>query len=378
MSVVVEVEEKPKFDAGRVAMLVKELRKSFNAGRTRSFEWRVSQLKSIEKMLEEKRRRLLKLFLRTSQKPGLEAFCVISQVKSSCKLALKRIESLDDSRKAGNAVVLKPSEIAPATSLLVSNFAEEYLDNSAIKAVEGAIDETTALLDQKWDGILYTGSARVGRIVMATAAVHLTPITLELGGKCPAVVDSNANLQKDTPTILLDVPEDSLIMQEKKFGPLVPILIVSTIVILSTERCYFAAQSALLIVTVENLEDNFEVINSKPKPLAAYLFTNDEQLKKAFVQNISLGGMLINDTIIHVVVEGLPFGGVGESGMGSYHGKFSFDAFSHKKAVLYRSFDGDASVRYPPYTPEKQKLLKALISGNIIAIILALIGWSKD
>ncbi|KAG6717039.1 hypothetical protein I3843_04G072000 [Carya illinoinensis] len=491
MSVVVEVEEKPKFDAGKAALLVKELRKSFNAGRTRSFEWRVRQLKSIEKMLEEKEKEITEALFKDLSKPGFEAFCEISQVKSSCKLALKELSrwmipekvktsfttypssaeivseplgvvliisawnfpfllSLDPvigAISAGNAVVLKPSEIAPATSLLLSNFVEEYLDNSAIKVAEGAIDETTALLDQKWDGILYTGSARVGRIVMAAAAVHLTPVTLELGGKCPAVVDSNSNLQvavrriiagkwacnngqactgvdyiittkefapklihslrielekffgkdplkskdisrivssfhfarlvklldedkvsnrvvfggqrdekqlKIAPTILLDVPEDSLIMQEEIFGPLVPIL------------------------TVENLEDSIEVINSKPKPLAAYLFTNDEQLKKAFVQNISSGGMLINDTIIHVVVDGLPFGGVGESGMGSYHGKFSFDAFSHKKAVLYRSFDGDASVRYPPYTPEKQKLLKALISGNIIAIILALTGWSKD
>nr|XP_023908249.1 aldehyde dehydrogenase family 3 member I1, chloroplastic-like [Quercus suber] len=279
---------------------------------------------------------------------------------------------------------------------------------------------------------------------MAAAAKHLTPVILELGGKCPAVVDSNINLQvavrriiygkwacnngqacigvdyiittkdfapklidalryeleqffgkdpmeskdisrivssshfarlamlmdddlvsdkivlggqrdanqlKIAPTILLDVPEDAQIMQEEIFGPLMPIL------------------------TVEKVEDSFKIIQSKPKPLAAYLFTNDEQLKKNFVQNISSGGMLINDTILHVATDGLPFGGVGESGMGSYHGKFSFDAFSHKKAVLYRSFDADASIRYPPYTTQKQRLLKAVINGDIVSIILALIGW---
>ncbi|KAG7987020.1 hypothetical protein I3843_03G111700 [Carya illinoinensis] len=492
LSLMVVMEEKPKFDADKAASLVKELRKSFNSGRTRSYEWRVSQLKSIEKMVEEKEKEITEALHKDLSKPAVEAFISeISQVKSSCKSALKELSgwmipekvktslttypssaeivseplgvvlvistwnfpfslSLDPvigAISAGNAVVLKPSEIAPATSLLLSKLVEEYLDKSAIRVVEGAVDETTALLEQKWDKILYTGSARVGRIVMAAAAKHLTPVTLELGGKCPAVVDSNIDLkvavrriiagkwalnngqacidvdyiittkdfatklinslkyeleqffgkdplqskdisrivsssqfarlvkmldedkvsdkvvfggQRDesqlriAPAILLGVPEDSQIMQEEIFGPLMPIL------------------------TVENLEDSFEVINSKPKPLAAYLFTNDEQLKKDFVQKISSGGMLINDTILHVAVDGLPFGGVGESGMGAYHGKFSFDAFSHKKAVLYRSFTGDASVRYPPYTPGKQRLLKALISGNIISIILALIGRSKD
>ncbi|XP_041008081.1 aldehyde dehydrogenase family 3 member H1-like [Juglans microcarpa x Juglans regia] len=492
LSLMVEVEEKPKFDADKAALLVKEVRKSFNSGKTRSYEWRVSQLKSIEKMIEEKEMEITEALHKDLSKPAFEAFISeISQVKSSCKLALKELSSWMIPEKvktslttypssaeivseplgvvlvistwnfpfllsldpvigaisAGNAVVLKPSEIAPATSLLLSNLVQEYLDNSAIRVVEGAVDETTALLAQKWDKILYTGSARVARIVMAAAAKHLTPVILELGGKCPAVVDSNIDLQvavrriiagkwacnngqacigvdyiittsafaptlihslrheleqffgkdpmkskdisrivssshfarlvklldeenvsdkvvfggqrdanqlKIAPTILLDVPEDSQIMQEEIFGPLMP------------------------IHTVEKLEDSFEVINSKQKPLAAYLFTNDEQLKKDFVQNISSGGMLINDAVIHVATEGLPFGGVGESGMGSYHGKFSFDAFSHKKAVLYRSFAGDTSIRYPPYSPEKQRLLKALISGNIISIILALIGWSRD
>ncbi|KAB2618960.1 aldehyde dehydrogenase family 3 member H1-like [Pyrus ussuriensis x Pyrus communis] len=347
---------------------------------------------------------------------------------------------------AGNSVVLKPSEIAPATSSLLANLVEEYLDNSAVKVVEGAVPETTALLEQKWDKILYTGSARVGRIVMAAAAKHLTPVILELGGKSPAVVDSDVNLEvavrriiagkwalnngqacigvdyiittkdfapkliealkygleqffgkdpmnskdisrivsstqftrlaklldedkvsnkivlggqrdekqlKIAPTILLDVPEDAQIMQEEIFGPLMP------------------------IVTVEKIEDSFSVINSKPKPLAVYAFTNNEQLKKGFVDNVSSGGMLINDTVLHVSISGLPFGGVGESGMGSYHGKFSFDGFSHKKAVLYRGFGGDSDLRYPPYTPEKQRLFKAVINRDILTIILSLIGWSK-
>ncbi|RDY09038.1 Aldehyde dehydrogenase family 3 member H1, partial [Mucuna pruriens] len=338
---------------------------------------------------------------------------------------------------AGNAVVLKPSEIAPATSSLMAKLVGDYMDNSFIRVVEGAVDETTALLQQKWDKIFYTGNGRVARIVMAAAAKHLTPVTLELGGKSPVVVDSNINLKvatrriiagkwgcnngqacispdyiittkdyapklvdslktelekfygknpleskdlsrivnsnhfarltklldddkvsgkivyggekdesnlKISPTVLLDVPRDSLIMSEEIFGPLLP------------------------IITVDKLEESFGVINSGSKPLAAYIFTTNKKLKEQFVATISAGGLL--------AVHTLPFGGVGESGVGAYHGKFSFDAFSHKKAVLYRSFLGDAAVRYPPYTNTKLRLMKALIGGGLLGIIRALFGWS--
>ncbi|THG04607.1 hypothetical protein TEA_022664 [Camellia sinensis var. sinensis] len=520
-----EEEEKERFelDGERAGAMVKEMRECFNRGNTKSYEWRVTQLKSISKMIDEKENDIIQALHNDLSKPQQEAFISeISMTKSSCKLALKELKhwmmpekvktsmatypssaeivseplgvvlvistwnypfllSLDPvigAIAAGNAVVLKPSEIAPATSSVLAKLLEEYVDNTAIRVVEGAVAETSALLEQKWDKIFYTGSGRVGRIVMSAAAKHLTPVSLELGGKCPAVVDSDVNIEvavrriiagkwacncgqaciapdylittkgfapklieslrselkvffgedtmeskdlsrivnlhhfkrlsrlmdedkvsdkivlgghrienqlKIAPTIFLDVPEDSLIMEEEIFGPLLP------------------------IVTVENLEDSFAVINSRPKPLAAYLFTNNEGLKKDFVKNISSGGMVVNDTILQgnhwfnvktwpdnievmgsslgaitlcimlkVTVSTLPFGGVGESGMGSYHGKFSFDAFSHKKAVLYRSFEGDSSTRYPPYTPQKLRLLKALIGGDIVGIILALIGRSKD
>jgi aldehyde dehydrogenase (NAD+) len=346
---------------------------------------------------------------------------------------------------AGNVVVLKPSEIAPATSSLLAKLLGEYMDNSAIRVVEGAVDETTALLQQKWDKIFYTGNGKVARIVMAAAAKNLTPVVLELGGKSPVIVDSDINLQVATrriiagkwgcnngqacispdyiittkdyapklvdalktelesfygknpleskdlsrivnsnhfarlsklldddkvsgktvyggeknesklrisPTILLDVPRDSLIMSEEIFGPLLP------------------------IITVDNLEESFDVINSGPKPLAAYLFTNNKKLKERFVKSVSAGGLVINDTTLHLAVKTLPFGGVGDSGLGAYHGKFSFDAFSHKKAVLYRSFFGDASIRYPPYTKTKMRLLKALMTGGLLAIINAIFGKS--
>ncbi|KAF3439291.1 hypothetical protein FNV43_RR17567 [Rhamnella rubrinervis] len=489
-AVVGEVEEKREiFDVEKARSLVKELQGVFNSGRTKSYEWRISQLNSISKMLDEKEKDITSALYKDLSKPEIEAFVSeISTAKASCKHALEELSSWMVPEKvqtsistypssaeivteplgvvlvistwnfpfllsidpvigaisAGNAVVLKPSEIAPVTSKLLAKLLDEYLDNSAIRVVEGAIPETTALLDQKWDKILYTGSAKVARIVMAAAAKHLTPVILELGGKCPAVVNSDINLQvasrriiagkwalnngqacigvdyiittkefapklidslvneiekcygknplesKDkarivssshfgrlvklidedkvsdkivyggqrdenqlliAPTIILNPPEDSEIMKDEIFGPIMPIL------------------------TVDTIEDSFGVIKSRPKPLVAYLFTNNEQLKKSYVKNISSGGMLVNDTVLHLTVKGLPFGGVGESGMGSYHGKFSFDGFSHKKAVMYRSFDGDAPIRYPPYTPEKAKLFKVLISGNPLRVFLTFFGF---
>ncbi|KAK4762501.1 hypothetical protein SAY86_008269 [Trapa natans] len=485
----VMADNKDVFDTREASLLVRELRSIFKSGRTKSYDWRISQLKGIERMMEEREKDIVEALHLDLSRPELESIIAeISGLKSASKKAMKELKKWMMSEKvktsmttypssaeivpeplgvvliistwnypfllsldpvigaiaAGNAVVLKPSEVAPATSSLLAKLLDEYLDNSAIRVIEGAVPEATALLEQKWDKILYTGSARVGRIVMAAAARHLTPVILELGGKCPAIVDSNVKLEvcarriiagkwaancgqacisidyiittkifasklidalkqaleesfgenpmeskdmsrivnlfhfkrlvglldedqvtdkivlggqrdekllKIAPTVLLDVPEDSQIMQEEIFGPLLPIL------------------------TVETLEESFELINSRQKPLAAYLFTNDEQMKKKFVQNVSAGGMAINDAIIHVTVPGLPFGGVGESGMGAYHGKFSFDAFSHKKGVLYRGFEGDSSLRYPPYTQKKQTLMKALLNGNIIGIILALIKW---
>lgn len=469
--------------------IVKELRETYASGKTKNYEWRVSQLKALLKIAEHHEKEIVDALNSDLSKPELECFVhEISMMKTSCKHALKELKrwmkpekvktslttfpssaeivpepfgvvlvisawnypfllSLDPvigAIAAGNAVVLKPSEIAPATSSVLAKLLGEYMDVTAIRVVEGAVPETTALLEQKWDKIFYTGNGKVGRIVMAAAAKHLTPVVLELGGKSPVVVDSNINLKvavrriiagkwgcnngqacispdyiittkenvpklldamklelekfygndplksgdisrivnanhfhrlskllddnkvvdkvvhggqrdennlKIAPTILLDVPEDSLIMKEEIFGPLLPIL------------------------TVNKVEDSIEFINAREKPLAAYLFTGNKKLEEEFVRNISAGGLLINDTTLHLATSTLPFGGVGESGMGSYHGRFSFEAFSHKKAVLRRSFGGDVPARYPPYTPEKVRFLKALLNGNILGLIRALLGW---
>jgi aldehyde dehydrogenase (NAD+) len=143
-------------------------------------------------------------------------------------------------------------------------------------------------------------------------------------------------------------------MKDEIFGPLLP------------------------IITVDKLEDSYELINSMANPLAAYIFTKNKKHEEEFIKNVPAGGILVNDTILHVTNPYLPFGGVGESGIGAYHGKFAFDAFSHKKAVLSRGFAGEANARYPPYTTQKQKILRGLINGSIVALFLALIGYPKD
>ncbi|KAG8389760.1 hypothetical protein BUALT_Bualt01G0012100 [Buddleja alternifolia] len=469
--------------------VVKELRSTYTSGKTTTYEWRASQLKALLKIATHHERDIIEALRSDLNKPEHEAFVhEIAAVSSACKLALKELHrwmkpqkvkttittfpssaeivpeplgvvliistwnypfslSLDPvvgAIAAGNTVVLKPSEVAPATSSLLSKLLGEYVDTSGVKVIEGAVPETTALLEQKWDKIFFTGNGTVGRIVLSAAAKHLTPVVLELGGKCPVVIDANINLKvaarrlisgkwgmnngqtcvapdyiittkeyasevvdtisselekfygkdplqsKDlssiintrhfdrlakllddvkvsgkivhggqsdktnlriAPTILLDVPEDSLIMKDEIFGPLLP------------------------IITVNKIEDCFGVINGKGKPLAAYMFTNDKKLKEEFIRSVSAGGMIINDTVLHLAEPGLPFGGVGESGMGAYHGKFSFDAFSHQKAVLQRSFMGDVAARYPPYTPWKLRFLKALLGGDILGIFRALVGW---
>ncbi|CAI0599269.1 unnamed protein product [Linum tenue] len=522
MATTIEEKEVTVFGEEEAKQLVNELRVAYDSGRTRSYSWRVAQLKNILRMCDDSEKEVVEALHKDLAKPELESTLYerdntggrqlanigvlylmkwgdavvgsalqLGMIKNACKVALKELKNWIRPEKAktslttfpssaeivsepfgviliisawnypfllsidpvigaiaaGNAVLLKPSELAPASSSLLAKLFAQYLDTCSIKVVEGAVSETSALLEQKWDKIMYTGNGRVGRIVMAAAAKHLTPVIMELGGKCPVVVDSDINLQvavrrliagkwgcnngqacispdyilttkdyapklvdalktelekfygknqleskdlsrivnsnhfarlsklledekvsgkivyggerdKDklriAPTILLDVLRDSLIMNEEIFGPLLPIL------------------------TLNNIDESFNVINSGTKPLAAYIFTNNKKLKEKFVMSVSAGGIVINDTTIHMAVHTVPFGGVGESGMGSYHGKFSFDAFSHKKAVVYRSFTGDAALRYPPYTGFKLRMMKALMGGSFLAILRALFGGSKS
>jgi aldehyde dehydrogenase (NAD+) len=155
------------------------------------------------------------------------------------------------------------------------------------------------------------------------------------------------------PTLLLDVPLDAPIMNEEIFGPILP------------------------IITVKGPEEAIDMIADQPKPLAIYVFTNDKVVQDQMVSKTSSGGMVINDALLHVVCSSLPFGGVGESGMGAYHGKASFDAFSHRKSILYRGMSVEVYARYPPYTMKKQQIIRALLSRDFVGLLLVLLGLRK-
>ena len=327
---------------------------------------------------------------------------------------------------AGNCVTIKPSELASATSHLIAEMVAEAFDPHYISVFEGGIPVSQKLLDEKFDYIFFTGSTQVGRIVYQAAAKHLTPVTLELGGKSPCIVDENVDLEvtakrlawgklvnngqtciapdylmvrksvkqpllelikkaierfygRDpksspyygriinerhfkrisqlilnsgkivyggemnadekyiSPTILDDITPDSPIMKEEIFGPVLPVM------------------------EYENIDEVIGFINERPKPLALYLFSKNDDLVDKVLKETSSGGSCINDTLMHIANPNMSFGGVGESGVGGYHGKHSFDAFSHDKSVMHKSFFPDPPIRYAPYKTSL-KVLKFLIS----------------
>lgn len=326
---------------------------------------------------------------------------------------------------AGNTLVLKPSEYAPHTSAVIAEMFAAYFDPSYIAVIEGGIDTTQALLQHPFDYIFFTGSTAVGKVVMRAASEHLTPVTLELGGKSPCIVDRSADIAqaakrimwgktlnsgqtciapdyllvhesiKDTlieamqqavtdmygkdplqnpdyprminprhyarvkqllqdgtsvvggqfddrrlqisPTVLTGITWQSPVMQQEIFGPVLPLM------------------------TFSDMDQVIHDINAKDKPLALYLFSKDADVEDKVLNAISFGGGCINDTLMHIANHHLPFGGVGASGMGSYHGNFSFYTFSHAKAILKRGTWVDVPVRYPPYTPQKLALIRKLM-----------------
>jgi acyl-CoA reductase-like NAD-dependent aldehyde dehydrogenase len=326
---------------------------------------------------------------------------------------------------AGNCVVLKPSEVTPHTSQLLAELVPKYLDRDAVALVEGGVEETTELLEQRFDHIMYTGNGAVGRIVMEAASKHLTPVTLELGGKSPCIVDKTAKLEvtakriawgkfmnagqtciapdyllvergmeaplvealrkaihgfygndprqspdfgrivnvrhhrrlasllKDgkpllggeadeealyiAPTLLSDVDPSSAVMTEEIFGPILPVLMV------------------------DSVDDAVRFINRRDKPLALYVFSERSDVVDAVVAQTSSGGVCVNGTILHIGNPNMPFGGVGESGMGAYHGRSTFDTFSHQKSVMRRGTWLDIKLMYPPYGESKLNMIKKLL-----------------
>jgi aldehyde dehydrogenase (NAD+) len=308
------------------------------------------------------------------------------------------------------------------TSAAIAELLPRYVDTEAIAIVEGGVEETTALLEERFDHIFYTGNGSVGRIVMEAASRHLTPVTLELGGKSPCIVDRTADLEVAArriawgkflnagqtciapdyvlveapienelidrlreavgefyggqaignadytrivnrrhherlsklltgheiafgggsdperctiePTVLRNVPPTSPIMQDEIFGPILPIL------------------------SVESVDDAIGFVNRRDKPLALYLFSKDKDAEKKVLSETTSGGACINGTILHISNSSMPFGGVGPSGMGAYHGRTTFETFSHRKAVLRRGLSFDPKFMYPPYTKRKSDMVK--------------------
>ena len=324
---------------------------------------------------------------------------------------------------AGNTCMIKPSELPENTMKAMAKLINENFDAQFLYVVEGGVEETTAILKLRFDKIFFTGSPRVGKIVYKAAAEHLTPVTLELGGKSPAFVTEKADLQIAakrivwgkfinagqtcvapdylyvaenikakflkvlieeikkrnytdnvdhyckiinernfdrlekmidrekvvfggetnrekryiSPTVLDHVTWEDAVMQEEIFGPILPIL------------------------TYKNLETAMQTVVEGEKPLSAYLFSNDAKEQELFTEKLSFGGGCINDTLMHLSNDRLPFGGVGNSGIGHYHGKFGFIAFSHQKAILKKSNYLEPELKYPPYSDAKLNILKKLL-----------------
>lgn len=324
---------------------------------------------------------------------------------------------------AGNTVVLKPSELPSQTSALMARLINDNFDSGFFKVVEGGIPETTALLEQKFDKIFFTGSTKVGKIVYKAAADNLTPVTLELGGKSPAFVMKDANLKmaakrliwakylnagqtciapdyvlveeevKSTfleyckaeilkadyafkngnylqiinddnfdrltklinaskiyhggktdkanlfmePTILKDVNFDDACMQEEIFGPILP------------------------FISFNKLDDVVAKVSSLPKPLSCYIFTSSSKTQKRLLHDLPFGGGAVNDAVMHITNPHLPFGGVGHSGIGNYHGEAGFKAFSHYKSVMVKPTWLELPLKYSPYSKTKLKWLKRLM-----------------
>lgn len=448
----------------REQLAVQRARKAFRTGRSKPLEYRILQLKNLLRLFEEKKTEIgnaLKKDLNKSEH-GIPLYETIG-LEGEIQVAVKKlkewaaprpvnkdlmtisdevyiqpeplgvvliigawnypwavtIQPLIGAIAAGNAAVIKPSEVCVHTAKVMEDLLPLYVDKELYPVVTGGVPETQELLRQRFDHIFYTGNCAVGKIIMEAASRHLTPVTLELGGKSPCYIDKNCDLTiacrriawgkytncgqtciapdyilcdpsiqdrvieeikknvKDfytenpktcpdygriinqrhfkrilamtedstvamggehdesdcyiAPTILRDVKPEAKVMQEEIFGPLLPIL------------------------TVGGVDEAIEFINDREKPLALYVFSPDKKLIKRVVDETSSGGFLANDCLVHFSVNDLPFGGVGNSGIGAYHGKHSFDQLSHLRGCLIKQLkmEGMNNMRYPPHTADK-------------------------
>lgn len=462
--------------------VVDELRATFKTGKTLPIEFRVEQLKQLQKMIEENRDQISAAVLKDlgRQKAETEIFeilVVLNEIKCHLqnlydwmkpKKVSRSLTALMDSTftvhdplgvvlliapwnfpvqlslvpligaiSAGNCAILKPSELSAASSKWIAETLPRYLDPHVYKVIEGGVAETTELLKQRYDHIFYTGSTPVGKVILRAAAEHLTPATLELGGKCPCIIDKDTDLntaarriswgkwvnngqiclavdyillvgdktvqdklieelksiikefygddvkkaefysriinerhfdrikkildntkatkviggnQTDRddkyiePTVLTNVQKDDIVMQDELFAPILPIFIV------------------------ESIDAAIDFVNEGEKPLGLYFFSHNKENIDKVLTHTSSGGVTINDILMHITQDTLPFGGVGCSGMGRHHGKFSFDTFTHEKSVMHRGTSGERmnTLRYPPFTESKLGWAKTLMDRKMV------------
>jgi aldehyde dehydrogenase (NAD+) len=447
--------------------IIRKQRDFFATGKTKDVEWRIEQLKRLKQAVVDAQEAIVNAVKADLGRPDFEAYIEVAAI-AEINYALKNLKSWVKPKKvpigieqlpasaqiypeplgvvlimgtwnypfqlmispltgaiaAGNCAVLKPSEIAAHTSKVIADIIEKTFDPAYIAIVEGGVEISQKLLEEKFDHIFFTGGTAIGKIVMQAAAKHLTPVTLELGGKSPCIVDSDVDLKYAAKRItwgkylnsgqtciapdylLVDrriksellteikkcveefygddpsqSPDYGRIISSRHFERLEPLLKDGEIVVggqSKPEEKYIAPTvmdrvswespvmqeeifgPILPVLEYADLKEAIAQINARPKPLALYIFSKDKQKQQQVLQGTSSGGVCINDTVMHVSVSTLPFGGVGDSGIGTYHGKASFDTFSHYKSVLKKGFRFDPNWRYPPYK-NKVSLLKRII-----------------
>ncbi len=458
---------RPAASATNIPATLQRLRATFTTGKTRPIEWRLQQLGELARMLREHEQDFAEALRADLGKCRFEAVLTeTSFVESEANYARKHLRRwlkrkpvrtplmaqpgrsyiepepkgvvliiapwnyplsmvcapLVGAIAAGNCAVMKPSEITSHTSAAITRILPRYLDADAFAVVEGGVAETTELLEHAYDHILYTGNERVARIVMTAAARHLTPVTLELGGKSPCIVDRSADIEvaasrvawgkfinagqtcvapdhvlvhRDVALKFADTlaarirefygddpsssPDFCRIASERhtaRFAQLLQGQKIHTGGQVDVARRYVAPTlvldpdpgselmreeifgPVLPIITVDEMHHAIEYVANRPKPLALYLFSKSRALEDAVLARLSAGSVCINDAVIFMVSPELPFGGIGASGMGRYTGWYGFETFSHMKPVMRRSFRFDAPLRYPPYDDFKARVMR--------------------
>lgn len=454
-----------------IQMVLEKQRNYFNTGVTRNLDFRMESLNILKKSIQKNEKQILEALWFDLHKSEFESYATeIGIILEEISFVMKHLKSWSKTKRvrtslthflsssyiysepygvslvispwnypfqltmapligaiaAGNCAMLKPSKYSPKTTEVMIKIIKECFSEEFVAVVEpyGGRESIQALLQEEFDYIFFTGSVPVGKKVMEAASKHLTPVTLELGGKSPCIVDKESDIKLAAkritwgkflnagqtcvaPDYLLvhkSVKKELLnemvacikeffggnpsqsndfprIVNERQFDRLIGLLDKGHIVTggeYKKEEGYIAPTiienitwedpvmldeifgPILPTIEFEDLEEVIKIVNSKPKPLALYFFSNNKKKQERITKMISYGGGCINDTIIHVASAYAPFGGVGASGMGSYHGKGSFDLFSHKKSVIKKSNIIDIKIRYAPYN-DKIKLLKKLM-----------------